>query len=304
MKYRRYRHLIPAVIFATVVALAMFNCATSPPAEENYTFEEEKGVIYSTVDGKNLRLDIAWPTSAKGPFPAIVFIHGGGWSMGDRFSVPSYPKLATGHGYVFVTVDYRLAEPNPDGGTNPVFPEAIEDVKCAVRWVRANAAKYNVDPDKIGAAGRSAGGHLSLMLGVTSTEDWLAGSREYSEYSNAVQAVVNFAGPMNLRVCYEAVSSAMTIYTERFLGGTPEEIPDVYELASPYTYLDGGDAPTLAVAGIKDTFVPFEDFVLYDARAQLVGAHHDVIFHEGGHDTPVEFIDTMYDFFDTYLKGE
>jgi hypothetical protein len=121
----------------------------------------EKGITYGTAAGQALLLDLAKPKEGAGPFPALVLVHGGGWAAGDR-SAYHAPMLAWAKlGIVCVSVDYRLAPQFK-------FPCQIEDVKCAVRWMRANAGKYHVDGDRIGALGGSAGAHLVALLGTTS----------------------------------------------------------------------------------------------------------------------------------------
>ncbi len=137
------------------------------------------------------KLDLAMPEErGTNPRPAIVFIHGGGWRNGDKransFLNPTLEYAAKG--YVCITVNYRMLNEAP-------INACVEDVKNAVRWLRAHAEKYNVDPKRIGAAGNSAGAHLSLMLGVCPASAGLEGDGPYQEYSSAVQAVAASATP-------------------------------------------------------------------------------------------------------------
>ena len=147
------------------------------------------------------KLDLAMPKErGSSPRPAIVFVHGGGWRNGDKragsFLNPTISYAAKG--YVCITVNYRMLDQVAING-------CVEDVKNAVRWLRAHAEKYNVDPDRIGATGNSAGAHLSVMLGICPASAGLEGDGPYQEYSSAVQAVAasatptDFVGPMSAR---------------------------------------------------------------------------------------------------------
>jgi acetyl esterase/lipase len=141
-------------------------------------------IAYREGASKAWRLDLAMPKEpADEPRPAIVFVHGGGWRSGDKrkgnFLGPTLAFAAKG--YVCITVNYRLLGDAP-------MPACIEDVKCAVRWLRAHAEEYNVNPERIGAYGNSAGAHLVAMLGVCPPSAGLEGDGPWQEYSSMVQA--------------------------------------------------------------------------------------------------------------------
>ncbi len=144
------------------------------------------------------KLDLAMPSErGDAPRPAIVFIHGGGWRNGDKRAAAFLnPTLAyASKGYVCVTVNYRLVTDD-----HWRIDHCIEDVKNAVRWLRAHAKKYNVDPNRIGASGNSAGAHLSVMLGLCPQDAGLEGEGPYQEYSSAVQAVAASATPTSFLI--------------------------------------------------------------------------------------------------------
>src|SRR4029077_1812425 len=154
---------------------------------------------YREGPSKSWVMDLAMKKDTGGkPRPGIVLVHGGGWIEGDK---SSFPSRKTGHpcniedlaalGFVAATVNYRLSGEAP-------FPAALEDCKCAVRWLRAHAKDYHLDSDHIGAYGNSAGGHLALLLGMVGKEAGLEGDGPYPDQSSAVQAVVSDSGPIDL----------------------------------------------------------------------------------------------------------
>ena len=144
------------------------------------------------------KLDLAMPSKrGNSPRPALVIIHGGGWRSGDKraasFLNPTLDYAAKG--YVCITVNYRLLKDN-----STAIDHCVEDVKNAVRWLRAHAEKYNVDPNRIGATGNSAGAHLSVMLGICPKDAGLEGDGPYQEYSSDVQAIAASATPTNFLI--------------------------------------------------------------------------------------------------------
>src|SRR6266849_5774019 len=163
-----------------------------------------RDIRYRKGPSKCWRLDLAMKENAHGkPRPAVVVIHGGGWLEGDKSSFASRKDGVPGNiedfaelGFVALTINYRLSGEAP-------FPAALEDCKCAVRWLRAHAKEYNIDPQHIGAYGNSAGGHLALLLGMVGKEAALEGDGPYQEESSLVQAVVSDSGPIDLLYQYE-----------------------------------------------------------------------------------------------------
>jgi len=172
--------------------------------------------------------------------PAIVYIHGGGWKKGDKRGKGIGAVLDyAAKGYVCISVNYRL-----DVG----IKACVEDVKCAVRWLRAHAEKYNVDPDRIGAAGNSSGGHLALMLAVCPASSGLEGDGPYQEHSSMVQSA--------------HCSSTPIMPGFRGLRGKPAD-PDVQKI-QPMTYVSGDVPPLYFIHGTEDTKAPvrfLDDFV-------------------------------------------
>ena len=232
-------------------AITLLLIAATSPAAEKYEVEVKSAVEYGTGGGEKLLLELATPKGAKGPRPGVIFIHGGGWSGGNRMVHRGQAKEAAQRGYVAVSIGYRLAPKH-------VFPAQIEDCKCAVRWMRANAEKLDLDTKRIGAVGMSAGAHLVMMLGAMDKEDGLEGKGGHAEFSSKVQAVVSFAGPTDLTADYPPASRQIVA---RFIGGTRKEKPGQRKLASPITYVNKGDAPMLLFQGTTDRLVPWQQAV-------------------------------------------
>jgi acetyl esterase/lipase len=222
--------------------------------------EMKRDVVYGKGGGRDLKLDLFLPKAAKGPRPAVVYIHGGGWSGGSRIAFRRQAAyLASRRGYVGACIEYRLSG-------EAQFPAAIEDAKCGVRWLRANAKTYGVDPDRIAAAGGSAGGHLAAMLGVTNREDGPEGKGGHGEFSSRVAAVVDFNGVSDLEALGRNGGPGGAI--ARFLGASYAEMPELYRKSSPITYVDRESPPFLFLHGTGDTTVPIEQ-----SRAMLKKLH-------------------------------
>jgi acetyl esterase/lipase len=227
-----------------------------------------------------------------------VVIHGGGWSAGRRQDMTGFMREAAGHGYVSATVSYRLTPKHQ-------FPAQIEDVKAAIRYLRAHAGELHIDPQHIGALGVSAGAHLAMMLGTLDTADGLEGDGGNSEQSSKVQAVVSFVGPCNLaRGEYTPVQTAIL---SAFVGGNPHEKQDICKRASPITYVSKGDAPILLFFGTKDPLVSYDQaFEMANAlTAAEVPARVELIVGAGHGwlgDEMVRTIQASLGFFDEKLK--
>src|ERR1041385_8228798 len=155
----------------------------------------QNDIEFANPDDQHLLLDMASPKDGKGPFPAILCIHGGGFRAGDRHGYDGLIKKLAERGYVAVTVEYRLSPKFQ-------FPAAVYDVKAAVRWLRANAKKYRIDPNRIGVTGGSAGGHLAQFLGVTMGIKEFEGNDGNPDQSSGVAGGGNFFGPGEFTECH------------------------------------------------------------------------------------------------------
>ena len=268
----------------------------------------EENITYGKAGETELKLDLARP-DGDGPFPAIVFIHGGGWYQGGRQGYRGQIQEAAKRGYVAATISYRLMqfdESEKETTTaTPIFPAQIHDAKAAIRWLRANAEKYNVDPNRIGVTGGSAGGHLSLLVGLTDPAANLEGKSGSPDRSSRVQAVVNVFGPTDMTFCFEKSSVAWIF--RLFMGGTPNEAGERYKAASPITYVSEDDPPVLTLHGDQDALVPVEQATMLDARMKAAGASHTLMMFEGqghgfGGEHQQKAMNAMWTFFDQHLK--
>lgn len=214
---------------------------TEPAIPEN--IEVFQDLTYKHVDSIDLNLDIYKSRELKEAAPVLIFIHGGSWSKGKRSDYLPYLLDYAKKNYITATVSYRLS------GVAP-FPAALEDVKCAIRWIRANASKYNIDPDRIGVVGGSAGGHLAMMLGYTDENEYTTECKD--SVSSHVNAIVNFYGPVDLTTPYAREQGACTY----FLGYSYSENPGLFNDASPRKYISGNDPPTITFHGTIDSLVP------------------------------------------------
>jgi acetyl esterase/lipase len=213
----------------------------------------EPGIEYSNPDNQHLQVNLARPKSGEGPFPAVVCIHGGGFRAGHRDGYNTLCLRLAERGYVAITVSYRLAPKYQ-------FPAAVHDVKAAVRWLRANAGKYHVDPQRIGVTGGSAGGHLAQFLGVTSGVKQFEGDGGHPEQSSAVACVVNVYGPSDFTQSYgKSVDAAEVL--PLFLGGNVQQERRRHILSSPLYWVTPEAAPTLCIHGTEDKYVAHEQAV-------------------------------------------
>lgn len=232
----------------------------------------EKDIEYSRV-GERVAMDIARPRAGGPPRAAIVAIHGGGFRAGKREGyLPLIQKLAA-RGYVAATVSYRLAPKHQ-------FPAPVEDVKAAVRFLRAKAATYNIDPDRICATGGSAGGHLALFLGLTAGVAEFEGSGPNLDQSSRVNCVVNYYGPTDFTQSYgKSVDAAEVL--PLFLGGDLEHARAEHVRSSPLNWVTPKAAPVLSVHGTKDRYVAFEHSVWLTARLRAAGVEAETLGLEG-----------------------
>ena len=259
-----------------------------------------RDIVFARVDDKDLLLDLYLPEGAAGPLPLIVWVHGGGWQAGSKENARA--ARMTQRGYAVASISYRLSH-------EAIFPAQIHDCKAAVRWLRANAQRYNLDPNRFGAWGPSAGGHLVALLGTSGGVTELEGDEGNLSYSSRVQAVCDYFGPTDLLAMKEFPCRIdrddPNCPEARLIGGGLAENPDKVRLADPITYVTPDDPPFLIVHGDQDDVVPFnQSDLLYQAlkKAGVVVTFHTVegAGHGFGEREPAELVNA---FFDRHLKG-
>jgi len=213
-------------------------------------------------------MDLRVPDN-DGLHPVILYLHSGAWVTGDRTGGPAIREAS--RGYAVASIDYRLAP-------QYTWPAQIEDCKVAVRWLRANAAQYRLDPNRIGVFGTSAGGHLAAMLGTTANHpEFEAMELGNPQFSTAVSAVIDFYGPTDLLLledqkltCYPGLDGNASYMPPSLLLGCPiQECKDKAATANPINYVSATDPPFLIMQGMLDCLVPWrQSQMLYDALKQ------------------------------------
>ncbi len=259
-------------ILASVVVIG------TPPAHSSAQPAAQDDVVvlrdlaYREGASPHWKLDLAMKKGHGGKLrPGIVVIHGGGWIEGDKSSFSQREGDVPGNilhfarlGFVAVTINYRLS-------SEASFPAALDDCKTAVRWLQGHAKEYNLDKDRIGAWGNSAGGHLAMLLGLPGKDAGAAGDGAFRDQSSLVQAVASDSGPIDLIEQYR--SGVLRQVCTQLMGGPPEgKRIAAYETASPGNRIGGKIPPLLLIYGVEDAQVPVETadrFVLALGRAGL-----------------------------------
>jgi acetyl esterase/lipase len=236
------------------------NRAAPTPAGVKVTHDVE----YGTGGGQPLKLDLYQPEKTVGPVPGLIFIHGGAWAGGAKSDYSYYGNVLAAKGYVVASINYRLVK-------IAKYPAAVEDCKCAVRWMRSRAAELGVDPDRIAVAGGSAGGHLSMMVAYSADVPEFEGHGGHAGVSSRVQCVVNLYGPTDLTTDFVRNNDFANRAVREFLGKTMDEDLPLYQQASPINYVDAMDPPTLILHGTVDDVVPIDQGDLLAAKLKDAG---------------------------------
>ncbi|TWT61392.1 Carboxylesterase NlhH [Rubinisphaera italica] len=250
------------------------------------------------------KLDLFLPKEESEPLPLIIWIHGGAWQNGSKEGCPPLRKGYTDHGYAVASINYRLSG-------HATFPAQIEDCKAAIRWLRGHAQEYNLDPDRFGVWGSSAGGHLVALVGTSGgVTEYDVG--DYMEQSSSVQAVCDFYGPTDLIAFVQTpgYTNHSNIHSpeSKLIGGLVLENEEQATRANPIEYVSEDDPPFLIVHGDKDPVVPInQSELLFKAmKSQKLSVHFHTI-HGAGHGRPgfdaPELNEMVLKFFDSTLKG-
>jgi acetyl esterase/lipase len=254
-------------------------------------------LTYAAPEGEPLLLDLYLPNGSRESWPVIVWLHGGGWRFGDRRLAPDLSRYFAASGFAMASIDYRLT-------TQAIFPAQIEDVKTAVRWLRASARQYGLDTRRIALWGASAGGHLAALAATSGPGVFETPTSEHGEHSSDVQAVVDGYGPTDFLRMDEhrdpldgpsedpesltLPPGMRTAHANSFesllVGGPVEQHADRVRLANPMAYERVNLPPFLILHGLSDTTVPaHQSELLFDALAAR-GADATLCLQEGlGH---------------------
>ncbi|MFH1315610.1 MAG: alpha/beta hydrolase fold domain-containing protein, partial [Candidatus Uhrbacteria bacterium] len=251
-----------------------------PVAEltENDQVEVIRDIEYAEVDGTSLKLDLYRPVDTDEDLPLIIWTHGGAFSSGDKSDVSSMCQRLATDGFSVASLNFRLSG-------QAIWPAQIHDSKAAVRWLRANADNYNIDPDRIGVIGSSSGGHLAAVLGTTAGVEEIDGTvGNYDNVSTQVQAVVDMFGPVDFVSLSSDCAGVCVLDHDdsespesRYLGCA---LPDCLEkagLASATPYIDSSDPPFLIIHGDQDTTIPMAQSVNFASELNQAGVEAEFI---------------------------
>ncbi|MBC8215538.1 MAG: alpha/beta hydrolase [Candidatus Marinimicrobia bacterium] len=225
------------------------------------TVIEYRDIVYKTTESRPLKLDIYHPRNLDKPTPVLIFIHGGAWKSGDKSDYLRYLVDFAERGYVTVSLSYRFSQ-------EAVFPAAVKDVKCALKWIRSHAEDYFIDPNQIAVIGGSAGGHLAMMIGYSPETEIFEGNCDCDSISSRVNAVVNLYGAVDLTTDFAIAQQS----AKQFIGGEYNDHKEAYQNASPINYITKDDPPTLIFHGTLDTIVPVDQADILTDKLTKVGA--------------------------------
>ena len=295
-------YMLSALALATVIAGAVVvrsqaQYAAAPP-QRGPAPTLPKGVqlqrdIPYVADGhERQKLDLYVREGAKN-LPLVVWIHGGGWEAGSKEGTPAMGLLW--RGYAVASINYRLS-------THAPYPAQVEDCKAAIRWLRANAGRYGIDPNRIGVWGSSAGGHLSALVGTTGDV------KEFDKGANAtvssqVQAVCDFCGPTDISL-WRASRPGDTL--SKLFGGPIQDRAALVQKANPIRYVSKVDPPFFIAHGDRDPTVPLQHSQLLEGALQKAGVGVTLRVEPGaGHSLQSrELYEAVHTFFDRHLRAE
>jgi acetyl esterase/lipase len=268
---------------------------TPPPIPEGVRFEKDVPYL---PEGRNEKADLYMPSVIPegARLPAVLIIHGGGFNDGDKTKsreINIGTNLAL-NGYLAMSINYKLRKAQGQ----VTWPQNVQDCKSAVRWLRANAERLHVDPDRIGVIGGSAGGNLAGMVAMTRPEDGLEPQGVLDGYPSGVRCAVIMYGAVDL----------MNLHDFKMFNKTRAEDPDVYKKASPITYARSDAPPILILHGTADKVVDVSQSRTLDEVLTTAGSPHELmIIPDAPHTFELQsFMDLrpkVIGFFDKYLKG-
>jgi acetyl esterase/lipase len=284
------------VLLTSAAAAQQTGSAVGQTHGEVAKASDAAGVQENVAYGPGLLLDVYEPAEAGGNLPAVILIHGGGWTSFDKSTMKTMAQFLARSGFVAFAVDYRLFHDNENR-----WPAQLDDVQRAVRWVRANADKYGLNPEKIGAFGHSAGAQLAALLGMEETRD--NSDVTLAKYSSRVQAVVDYSGPTDFTT--ERDPEGMAFLTN-FFSVDYSKHPEVWRDASPAFHTAKSNAPFLIVHGTHDESVPIAQAQEFYDKLKAAGVPVSFTTIDEGHtfqkpESRRRMALESRDFFDRYL---
>lgn len=291
--------------------------ATKSPVTEKNAEQFKPGILlerdisYIPNGDDAQRLDLYLPkTASEMPLPLVVHIHGGGWQGGSKFPCPVAGMAAKG--YVVASIEYRFSQ-------KARFPAQIQDCQAAIRWLRANAKTYNIDPEHVGVVGGSAGGHLSALVATAGGKDAFPKIGGHDDQSDRVQCVVDIYGPTNFATVMEQAENDKNVRNifkfntpsdpySSLIGVALNEDKARTDAVSPVTYVSEDNPPTLILHGTHDTLVPYAQSEELAAALKAKGVPVWLQTlpgsgHGGGGFGKPQLHELMQNFFDKYLQG-
>lgn len=256
------RRVSGSAVVAGMLATFVLSPAAAQESEAHRISSVDRGVVYAQRAGEDLHADVYRP-DGEGPHPAILVVHGGSWTRGNRSRMAGVAERLAGSGYTAVSIDYRLAPAHR-------FPAPVYDCKAAVRWIRHHADDLRVDPERVGGFGYSSGAHLVAMLATTTPSDGLEGDAPPGVLSSRIQAAVLGGAPTDLR------RFPPNTALRRFLGGSEDELPDLYAFASPITHVSSDDPPMFLYHGTRDWIVDVSQARSMAKALDGVGVPHEL----------------------------
>ncbi len=257
-------------IAASLALLGLSQLSIAANAARDY-----KDVVYATVDGKALGLDLHMPAGVRRP-PLIVFVHGGAWTTGNK---SPYPAFLVERGFAVASLDFRSSN-------EARFPADVYDIKAGIRFLRAKASVYGYRSERIAIIGASSGGHLAALVGVSNGEKALEGTEgDDLDRSSSVQAVVSYFGATDLTtILAQSTPAGLKVREpalQRLLGASPDQVPELAKLASPIFHVDRNDPPILLLHGDQDTQMPLNQVYELQWAYEQVGRHAEVMILHG-----------------------
>lgn len=305
MKYTLIAFSFVAFVFATIGAEPNLKTKIAAPQAPQQIpgVIAQRDIAYVSNGHERQKLDLFLPEKGEN-LPLIVWIHGGGWVGGSKENPPALGFAK--NGYAVASINYRFSQ-------HAIYPAQIEDCKAAIRWLRANAAKNRINPDKIGVWGASAGGHLVALLGTTGdVKDFDKGQN--LDRSSRVQAVCDVFGPTDFLEYYNYANAKLVddavlpddpkSLLFRLVGGKLSEKKDVVAKANPITFVTQGDAPFLIMHGDKDPLVPLHQSELLEKALKKADVPVTLYVEKGsGHGLRSPDVGKMVaEFFKKHLK--